>query len=731
MSPRFFHALMLAAVLACGLSCFVGPGASGGSQDAAKGDFRTERYGGQEVAAGHVIVKFREQKNRAEMAWVEESLDAETNERLGGTGARLIRSRSKNTEALINELRSRPDVLYVEPDYVAGGGAAPNDSQYGQLWGLHNVGQSILGAPGAPGAHVAAQAAWDRTTGSRNVVVAISDSGVDYNHPDLAANLWSAPAAFTVNINGQTITCGAGTRGYNAIQNNCDPLDDHNHGTHVAGTIGAVGNNGAGVTGVNWQTSMMAVKWLNSQNSGFLSDAIKSLEFVVQARNAFAGTGAADVKIINNSWWAGSPSNALLEQIRRVQAHGMLFVAIAGNGTNNNFVAKDNDVSPTYPGSYDEPSILTTAATTNQDGLASFSNYGKLRVHLGAPGASIYSTIRNGGYAYFNGTSMAAPHVAGAAALLLSRCDLTAAGLKGTMLSHVDPTVALADKTTSGGRLNVHRALEACTANPNVVDDARFFVRQHYVDFLNREPDASGLAYWSDQLAECGTDAQCREERRINVSAAFFLSIEFQQTGYLVHRFNVASFAGALPRYQQFLADLRQVGSGVVVGAPGWEQKLESNKQAFASEWIRRAEFTTRFPEGMTAAQFVNALFANAGATPTQAERDAAVAAFGSGGFEGRALALRSVADGGSVYNAQYNSAFVLMQYFGYLRRNPNDPPDTNFDGYDFWLGKMNSFSSPGEDVRDERVALGRVRRAEMVRAFIVSGEYRSRFGSR
>jgi subtilisin family serine protease len=720
MTSRHFPALILFTALFCGLLFFVGSKASGRGQYPAADYHRTEHYAGHDVAAGRVIVKFRDQKSSIEMAHVEASLDAETNERLGGTGARLIRSRSRNTQALIEELKSRSDVLYVEPDYLAIGGAAPNDSQYGFLWGLNNTGQSIQGTPGTPGAHIAAQAAWDRTTGTRNIVVAISDSGVDYNHPDLNDNLWSAPAAFTVNINGQSLTCGAGTRGYNAILNNCDPLDDHNHGTHVAGTIGAVGNNGTGVAGVNWQTSMMTVKWINSQNSGFISDAIKSLEFVIQARNAFAATGGADVRIINNSWYVGSSSNALLEQVRRVQANGMLFVAIAGNGISNNFIAKDNDVSPTYPGSYNEPNILTTAATTNQDGIASFSNFGKTSVHLGAPGANVFSTIRNGGYGYFNGTSMAAPHVAGAAALLLSRCDLTAAGLKGTLLAYTDAIPALADKTTSGGRLNVSRALEACTAYANIADDERFFVRQHYVDFLNREPDAAGLAFWLNEITSCGGDAQCREVKRINVSAAFFLSIEFQQTAYLVYRAYKAGFGNIqgkpVPiRREELLPEMQQIAQGVIVGQSGWEQKLEQNKQAFFDQLVTRQKFITLYPQAMSAGQFVDALNANAGGALSQAERNALVNELVSGART-RAQVLRAVAEDADLSQAEFNRAFVLMQYFGYMRRNPDDAPDGDFSGWQFWLSKLEQFN-------------GNFIQAEMVKAFISSFEYRRRFG--
>jgi hypothetical protein len=273
------------------------------------------------------------------------------------------------------------------------------------------------------------------------------------------------------------------------------------------------------------------------------------------------------------------------------------------------------------------------------------------------------------------------------------------------------------------------------SAGNNPVDAARHFVRQHYHDFLNREPDDAGLDFWASQIEACGADAACRRVKRVDVSAAFFLSIEFQRTGYLVVRLSRLSFPDSprrprgLPLFEDFLRDTQEIGRDVVVGIGDWEERLRQNTLEFARRRVERADFVAQFPTGMTAEQFVDQLFARGGVTPTAAERDAALAAFGGGGTEGRARALLSVADSGSVYNRQYNTAFVLMQYVGYLRRFPTEEPDFNFDGFDFWLQKLDSFSLPGEDVRDEGVALNRVRRAEMIRAFIESIEYRRRFG--
>jgi hypothetical protein len=260
----------------------------------------------------------------------------------------------------------------------------------------------------------------------------------------------------------------------------------------------------------------------------------------------------------------------------------------------------------------------------------------------------------------------------------------------------------------------------------NEIDDPQFFVAQHYRDFLNREPDASGLAFWVNEITSCGANAQCIQIKRVNVSAAFFLSIEFQETGYLVYKFYKAAY-GNLPgapvplRLNEFLPDTQQIGADVVVGVGAWQAKLEANKQAFAAQFVARTRFTDAYANSLTPAQFVDALFANAGVTPSASDRTGTINEFGGAGTSAdaaaRARALRRVAENGIFGQQESNRAFVLMQYFGYLRRNPNDPPELglNFDGYNFWLGKLNQFNGNYVD-------------AEMVKAFIQSGEYRQRF---
>jgi uncharacterized repeat protein (TIGR01451 family) len=275
------------------------------------------------------------------------------------------------------------------------------------------------------------------------------------------------------------------------------------------------------------------------------------------------------------------------------------------------------------------------------------------------------------------------------------------------------------------------------TAPPtiNPLDSAGFYARQHYLDFLNRIPDASGLTFWTEQVSDCGIDNVCKEIRRINVSAAFFLSIEFQESGYLVERLYKVAYGDAigtsnfgpthqLPvpiiRFNEFLADSQTIGRNLVVGQAGWEQVLENNKSAFVTEFISRQRFLSAYPVSMTPDQFVDTLFAHSGVTPTASDRTLAISEFNgavnTNDVSARARCLRRIAEHTTLKQQESNRAFVLMQYFGYLRRNPNDPQDTDYSGYDFWLTKLNQFN-------------GNFVNADMVKAFTTSSEYRQRFG--
>jgi hypothetical protein len=258
----------------------------------------------------------------------------------------------------------------------------------------------------------------------------------------------------------------------------------------------------------------------------------------------------------------------------------------------------------------------------------------------------------------------------------------------------------------------------------NPLDTTEYFVRQQYLDFLNREPDEAGLGFWVNNINACGADALCRSAKRTDTSAAFFLSIEFHETGYLVYRAYQSAY-GEIPgapvplNLAEFRSDTAQIGDDLIVNAPDWQARLEANKQAYFAAFVARARFASAYANTLTPAEFVDRLFSNAGVTPSAQDRAAVVAEFANAGnssdLVARAHALRRVAENRELEQAKSNRAFVLMQYFGYLGRDPNALPDGNFAGYDFWLHKLEEFN-------------GDFRRAEMVKAFLVAGEYRSRF---
>jgi hypothetical protein len=288
-------------------------------------------------------------------------------------------------------------------------------------------------------------------------------------------------------------------------------------------------------------------------------------------------------------------------------------------------------------------------------------------------------------------------------------------------------TITLSNVT--GATLGTATATLTITDNESVngtnpIDTTSFFVRQHYIDFLNREPDGPGLAFWSDQINSCGADPQCIEVKRINVSASFFLSIEFQETGYLVYRTYKSGFGDINPptivpvpvRFLDFLRDTQQIGRGFQFLAPGSEALLEANKVAYMLAFVQRADFLGAFPNTLTAGEFVDKLNLNAGGVLSPAERTDLINGMSSpANVAQRAAVFRAVAEDSDLKNAESNKAFVLMQYFGYLRRNPNDAPDPDFSGFYFWLAKLNQFN-------------GNFVNAEMVKAFITSIEYRQRF---
>lgn len=335
-------------------------------------------------------------------------------------------------------VKLNPVISHCEPDAIVTAQALPNDPQLANLWGL--------GA--APGANLID--AWDHTTGSGQVVVAVIDTGVDYTHPELAANMWVNP--FEIPGNGIDDD-GNGfvddIYGANFFNSSGNPYDDNSHGTHVAGTIGALGNNSSGVAGINWNVKIMALKFLSSNGSGSISGAIAALDYLIAMK-----ARGVNVRISNNSWGGPVYSKTLQDAITRARDAGIIFVAAAGNEAN------DNDARPSYPASYDLSNVISVAAIDRNGNLARFSNYGANSVDIAAPGVEILSTTPKGGYATFSGTSMATPHVAGALALLLStEPHLSDAQLLTRLYDTGYPLGSLNGVVRTGRTLNAYRLI--------------------------------------------------------------------------------------------------------------------------------------------------------------------------------------------------------------------------------------------------------------------------------
>lgn len=422
---------------------------------------------------GEIVVKFKEGKSKA-------SLSNKTLSTLGIQGQRDVKlsygtlsvlkvGSEKSMTSVLAALNNNPAIEYAEPNYIYSvnpikergvvakkllkspftdfTAATPDDPSFGKLWGLRNTGSNEPnGSAGVEGADVNALKAWDITKGSRSVRIAVIDTGVDYNHPDLKANMWTN----TAELNGKPGVDDDGNGfvddvyGYDFANMDSNPMDGNGHGTHCSGTIGAVHDNRIGVAGVMSDVQIMAVKFLGDDGSGSLEGAIKAIDYATMM----------NVDLMSNSWGGGGRSQALLDAIQRASDKGIIFTAAAGNSSSN------NDASPSYPASYDTPNMVAVAATTAQNGLASFSSYGRNSVHIGAPGHNILSTVNGGGYDVYSGTSMATPHVSGVLGLLLAkegRMSHTALRERLTLTSV--PVAALRGKTQTAGRIDAYNLL--------------------------------------------------------------------------------------------------------------------------------------------------------------------------------------------------------------------------------------------------------------------------------
>ena len=355
---------------------------------------------------------------------------------------------SQDLKRLLNSLSLSDKFEDAEPNYIVKALKTPNDSRFNELWAMNNTGQT----GGTPDADIDAPQAWDFSTGSKEVIVAVIDTGVDYTHEDLAGNMWTNPGEIPVNgMDDDNNGFVDDYYGWDFAYDDNDPMDVYSHGTHVSGTLGGVGNNSKGVAGVSWNTHIMAVKFLDDEGYGWTSDAIDAINYATMM--------GAD--IMCNGWGGGGYSSALEAAIQAADNAGILFVAAAGNEATN------TDEYPHYPSSYDVPNVMSIAATDQNDNLANFSNYGTLTVDIGAPGVDILSSVPGNGYASYSGTSMAAPHVSGAAALLKAfNPSLTHLEIKEILMKSVDPLPSLYGKTVTGGRLNIHKAITFGTVCP-------------------------------------------------------------------------------------------------------------------------------------------------------------------------------------------------------------------------------------------------------------------------
>jgi serine protease len=418
---------------------------------------------GPNYVPGEVLVTYRQAATGLHALAVNRRLGAAVVQRFAQPGLQRLRLGSGlSVEAALRSLSSDPAVASAQPNFIYHATALPNDPRYtsGDLWAMNNTGQNA----GTADADIDAPEAWDLTTGSASVVVATIDTGVDYNHEDLAGNIWTNPGETGLDAQGRDKANngidddGDGyvddVHGWNAVASNGNPMDDNNHGTHVAGTIGGRENNGIGVAGVNWNVTIVATKFLDSTGSGTTASAIACLDYI----HALKDHGL-NVVATNNSWGGGGADAALQAAIGRSESRGILFVAAAGNGDSFGR-AINNDSSPQYPASYSNANIISVTATDRNDRKASWANYGATTVDLGAPGVSIWSSVRGNAYDVYDGTSMATPHVTGAVALLKAYDpSLTYLQIKDRLLGTGDPVSDLEGKTLTGRRLNLYNAL--------------------------------------------------------------------------------------------------------------------------------------------------------------------------------------------------------------------------------------------------------------------------------
>ena len=429
---------------------------------------------------GELLVKTHVGKSLSNSMLVENGLQVkETIQSKKGTLYRVTTNGQKSLGSLISKLSDNKDIKFAEPNYIYSIQNAPNDPRFGELWGLNNTGDNDPSrTPGTAGADIAAFKTWEVEKGSKDITIAVIDTGVDYTHPDLAANMWQNEAE----LNGEEGVDDDGNGyvddiyGYDFANNDGDPMDGHSHGTHCAGTIGAVHDNEIGVSGVMADVSIVAIKFLTDRGSGTTANAVKAIQYATKL----------NVDLMSNSWGGGGFSQALYDAIEEASEAGIVFTAAAGNSRSN------NDQRPHYPSNYQIPNVISVAAHTAQDTLASFSCYGEKTVHVAAPGHKILSTTKKGGYAVYSGTSMATPHVSGAIGLLLSKEGrLDHEVLRERLMGTSEPIKSYRSKTISGGRLNAYNLVTNTRPNRNEPDPEKWQVFSLEEAFETNHPYAN------------------------------------------------------------------------------------------------------------------------------------------------------------------------------------------------------------------------------------------------
>jgi subtilisin family serine protease len=407
---------------------------------------------------GELIVKFKPAMGKKAFNATAAKIKAEKIAYFSNVDAfHLKLPKDMKVEEAIKILKDDPAVEYAEPNYMVYLDYLPNDPKFNEQWGLHNTGVS----GGTADADIDAPEAWDKHKGSKKIVVGITDTGIDLKHEDLSTNIWQNPGETPGDgIDNDGNGYVDDVNGYNFADNTPDPTDDHNHGTHVAGIIGAIGDNNIGITGINYKTSMMALKFMKPITcgtfecgaSGSSADAAEAIFYAVDNK----------ARVINASWGGTSASSIIRDAIKYADSLGVLFVAAAGNDS------QDNDSIPHFPANYGAPpynlqNVISVASTDFNDNLSSFSDFGKTSVHLAAPGEDILSSVI-GGYKKMSGTSMAAPHVTGTAALIWAKYPrLSHYQVKKCILQNVDPIPSLTGKVITNGRLNADKAIQ-CTS---------------------------------------------------------------------------------------------------------------------------------------------------------------------------------------------------------------------------------------------------------------------------